>query len=246
MILQHCSGTWPDLRINPMNELATTRLIADRVARYGLCIRGAFNLRRQLPAFPTAEAIVLVGSRGSEFWSHFKTSEEFHDGQAHPLDRWSKKLGDTLAKELGGQAAHPNDGPPYHPFLQWAKEAESLESSPISVAMHPQYGLWHAYRFALLLPKRLLDINAPSYSPDVCDSCALKPCLNSCPVNAFSSQGYDVDTCYRYLVSDKTAPCHQRGCIARRACPEAVQWQYSSPHAAFHMAAFLTARAEQN
>jgi len=44
------------------------------------------------------------------------------------------------------------DGPPYHPFQQWADRAEALQPGEMLLRVRPAYGLWHAYRFALALP----------------------------------------------------------------------------------------------
>jgi hypothetical protein len=36
---------------------------------------------------------VLVGNAGSSCWRHFELSAEFMDGQPHPMDRWSRRIG---------------------------------------------------------------------------------------------------------------------------------------------------------
>jgi hypothetical protein len=158
------------------------------------------------------------------------------------MDRWSKSIGDLLAREHGGVAVYPSDGPPYAPFQQWARRAEPLQHSPLRLQIHPQWGLWHAYRFALLLPDCLAadarDLSQPVSGADICLSCDGRPCLAACPVDAFSATAYDVHACAAHLHQPQGSDCMQRGCLARRACPVAPELQYEPAHAAFHMRAF--------
>ena len=39
-----------------------------------------------------------------------------------PLDRWSRRLIERLARELGGRALFPFGGPPFLPFQRWASQ----------------------------------------------------------------------------------------------------------------------------
>ncbi len=86
---------------------------------------------------------------GREGWDAFAASPEASDGLDHPLDRWSRRLIEALARELGGKALFPFGGPPFLPFQRWAERAEPVHSSPIGLLIHPDYGLWHSYRGAL-------------------------------------------------------------------------------------------------
>ena len=75
-------------------------------------------------ALADIRTIVLAGMAGREGWSAFAASPEAGDGLGHPLDRWSRRIIETLAREFGGQAFFPFGGPPYWPFQQWARRAE--------------------------------------------------------------------------------------------------------------------------
>ena len=142
----------------------------------------------------------------------------------------------------------PSDGPPWFPFQQWARRAEPVAPSPLMLLLHPQYGLWHAYRFALVLP--LLDAGdaaalseaAQTSATDVCARCVDQPCLQACPVGAFTGTLYRVDECASHLHAPAGEGCMQSGCLARRACPVGPELRYQPEHAAFHMAAFRQAR----
>jgi hypothetical protein len=189
---------------------------------------------------PSATA-VMVGNAGGAMWERFRESR-FAGTEPDPLNRWTREVVDAVARELGAGASFPFDGPPYRPFQRWALRAETVWPSPIGILIHPEYGLWHAYRAALLFPVPLaLPERSPATKP--CDGCAEKPCLQTCPVSAFGPHGYDVARCVSHITRSEGADCLGRGCRARRACPVGRAYSYTPPHAAFHMAAFARSNA---
>lgn len=219
--------------------------LAQRLRDHGLYLRGITGLTlRELETygFPTEfTALALVGNAGSSYWPAFSSSAEYHDGAADPLDRWSRRIAASIATEFTLQPVYPFEGPPYYPFQQWAQRAESLAQSPIGVMMHPRYGLWHSYRFALL--GREFDTEqAPPAASSLCIDCTAKPCLHACPVGAFDESGYDVERCAGYLTQAPLAECHAGGCLARLACPIAPELRYIPAQGRFHLQAFLGAR----
>jgi hypothetical protein len=182
---------------------------------------------------------ILIGNAGSQFWPRFKQSAEFLDGNSNPLDRWSRKIGLAVAGQTGAKVVFPFEGPPYPPFLDWAKESGQVFSSPVSISIHWQLGLWHAYRFALEL-EELTDGSAEiNLRVSPCDSCKTKPCLSACPVSAFRQETYWVNECMDFLQAKPQSACRTNGCDARRACPVRSDLQYQSEHAQFHMNAFV-------
>ncbi len=216
------------------------------VSVHGLVLRGGFApaVEDAVPDIRSGEpaaTLVLFGNAGSSIWTAFTSSPECRDGLPDPMDRWSSRVGGEMAGVLGGRALFPFGGPPWLPFMRWAAKAEGLRSSALGMLMHPEYGLWHAYRLAIALPGNVTGLAAPDDGAHACDSCQAKPCLHACPVNAFDGTRYDVDACFDYLASHPDAPCH-RGCLARHACPEGVGYRYYESHAAFHMARFFEAR----
>ena len=231
----------------------------DCLGEYGLFVRGVTRLTtEEIERYgidPANTELALIGNIGSSYWPQFSQSPEFADGETDPLDRWSRRVAEDISQRLSVQAVYPFDGPPYFPFQQWAKRAEGLEQSPIGVMMHPEFGLWHSYRFALLgrfaLPgaglqgeqavgTTLSADQAAAASP--CLNCVSKPCLHTCPVAAFDARGYAVDQCADYLQQTPQADCHQQGCLARNACPVAPQLRYVAAQGHFHLLAFLQAR----
>jgi hypothetical protein len=185
---------------------------------------------------------VLVGNAGSSCWRYFERSAEYMDGQPHPMDRWSRRIGLAVAKKLDAQPVFPFEGPPYPPVLAWALKSGQAQPSPISMYIHRDYGLWHAHRFALFFSKPLPGIKSTAEMESPCLSCVGQPCLEACPVGAFDENIYRVDDCIDFLASDENSSCRQRGCGARRACPAGVEFRYRASHARFHMEAFLVSQ----
>ena len=187
-------------------------------------------------------SVALVGNTGSSYWPVFIKSPEYRDGLPDSLDRWSRRVAEQVANEFGAKAIYPFEGPPYFPFLQWAKRSESLSQSRMGLMIHPQYGLWHSYRFGLLMADMPVPAQPAGATQNPCKSCETQPCLNTCPVRAFSVQGYDVDSCADYLHQTPDARCHEEGCLARLACPVGRSYQDDSAEHVFHLRAFLAAR----
>ncbi len=216
------------------------------LARYGLRLRGGFATdgeqdRDILAQAPWARTLILVGNVGSELWDRSGAAIAALPG-ADPLDGWTRQTIDPIARSVEGTALYPFDGPPYWPFQRWAQRAEGVRSSPIGIQIHPEYGLWHAYRAAILLRTPIDAPRAEQAHP--CDSCVDRPCLTHCPVSAFSKDSYHVDRCVDHVVATQHDPgsCSNVGCLARLACPIGAQWRYQPDHARFHMTAFVTAR----
>ncbi len=221
--------------------------IAAAIEDRGLAVRGAFALEDadREAGLDGLSAIVLVGAAGARGWDAFAAAPEARDGLADPLDRWSRRVIDALAAELGAMPLYPFGGPPHWPFQRWAMRAESVFASPLGLLIHPVYGLWHSYRGALAFTQPIASSPPPSDSP--CEACAARPCLTACPVGAFAADGYAVETCAAHLRRPAGRPCMDAGCLARRACPVGAEFAHGPAQAGFHMRAFLAARdaAEQ-
>jgi hypothetical protein len=224
-------------RANPIETVFSA------IERAGLVPRGPFRLeeRERRGALADMRTIVLAGMAGRDGWDAFAKSPEAADGAAHPLDRWSRRVIQALARELGGKALFPFGGPPFWPFQQWARRAEPVHPSPIGLLIHPSYGLWHSYRGALGF-REALAVPEPAAVPSPCESCSERWCLTACPVGAFSAAGYDVATCVGHLKSAAGADCMGAGCLARRACPVGAERAYGLEQANFTMRAFLRAQ----
>lgn len=181
--------------------------------------------------------IALIGA-GPAMWAHFIQSVPFHDQQPDPLDRWSKSILQPLARELGGEARFPSDGPPYAPFIRWAEASGRFWQSPVGMLVHDTAGLMVSMRGALLVEaaERPKPISAPS---PCTSSCFGHPCRTACPVDALSAEkGYNVAACHQFLDTKAGQDCLQTGCKARRACPISQSFGRDPDQSAFHMRSF--------
>jgi hypothetical protein len=206
-------------------------------ATLGIVCRGGFVLEpgEELPevdAGRPSRTLVLLGF-GAMQWSVFAASAEFADGQPHPLDRWSVRVIGQLGTLFGARPLYPFGGPPWWPFQSWAQRAEVLHSSPLRILMHPRFGLWHAYRGALLFAGEFALPPRMSW-PSPCESCATKPCIASCPAGAVTPNGFDRAACAAHVASPQGIACRS-GCLSRGTCPVAVSHRYSTEQATFHM-----------
>jgi hypothetical protein len=231
-------------------ETSVLAILNAALAAHGLVVRGGIAIRDDdaLPALPSgvpARSMFLIGNVGGAMWPAFAASRDrlVPPGSTDPLDDWTRAVIAPLADQLGATALYPFDGPPFYPFQRWAERAEPVAPSPLMIYIHPKHGLWHAYRAALLLPDEASSAREPA--PPPCDSCAGRPCLSACPVNAFTGTGFDDMACARHVDSDAGTECRERGCLARRACPVGAGLAYPPAQMAFHMEAFLARRRNQ-
>lgn len=215
---------------------------AAALAPSGLILRGGFNFdvdeaRPIGPDGEMARSVLLVGNGGAAYWRQFSQWRAQQPADiANPLDSWSRQVIEAAAARVGARVIMPNDRP-FAPFQQWAKRAEGLKSSPLGMLMHPQFGLWHAWRGALLFNVEIL-IQSPDDSIHLCDLCSGKPCLNSCPADVFTGGNYGYEACVSHIRGPSGKMCRQQGCIARNSCPQAQQWRYPPQVQAFHQKAF--------
>jgi hypothetical protein len=210
----------------------------------GLEPRGWFAIEQaDIPAgngaVTAGSAAVLVGNHGPALWEAFSQSLEYRDGAAHPMDRWTRRIVEGALTRLGKPAvALFPFGNEVWPFQRFARRAMGLQSSPLGLLIHPQFGLWHALRAAIVFPG-MESVKPVPAGLHPCDDCADKPCLNTCPVGAFSAEGFAVSACRLWLAGSALTPdCMGKGCAARNACPVGTQWRYGEEQLRFHMAAF--------
>jgi len=184
------------------------------------------------------KSVVLIGKAGPAMFERFARERA---PEREQLDLWTREIVGRLAVSFGAGAVYPFGAPGY-PFLSWAERAGAGRASPLGLNIHPEFGLWHAYRAALLFPY-LFEGSAPASKEHPCDTCADKPCLASCPVAAFDAGRYDVVACVRHLGSNAERSCLSGGCLARRACPVGREFAYGLAQAQFHMRAFVSSQS---
>ena len=216
--------------------------IAAALSANGLILRGGFNFAagEDVPvgvSGAAARSVLLVGQAGAAPWPHFmRWRERRPQIIANPLDTWSRQVIGAVAEKFGARSVSPSDRP-YLPFQQWAMRAEGLKPSPLGILMHPKYGLWHAYRGALLFEDEI-GVEASHASIHLCDTCVEKPCMKSCPVDAYSPEGFAYQSCLSHVRGADGSPCRTGGCLDRNACPYGTAYRYPADVQHFHMAAF--------
>lgn len=213
--------------------------LRDAVGRFGLFVRGGFEPepRDNVPPlrdWRETRAVVLVGSAGPAMWRHF---QEQRPAGPDPLDRWTAHKLREVSARFGASAVFPFDRP-FLPFQRWLRRTEPCRVSPLRILIHPEYGLWHAMRGALLFGEPV-DLPAKLQGDPPCKGCAGRPCMTACPVDAFSARGLDTARCAKHLASPEGRDCMLHGCLARRACHVGRAYQHGADQAAFHMSALL-------
>jgi epoxyqueuosine reductase len=215
--------------------VATLAAIDAAAAAEGLAVFGAFHPEAEDGLPDGVETLVLLGPAEPGFWDRFTASEEYRDGAADPLDRWSARVIGALADAFAAEPLFPFGGPPYRPFIRWALRSGRAWVSPVGLLVHDVAGLMVSYRGALALGERL-DLPAPPGRP--CETCADKPCLDACPAGALTEAGYDVPGLQGWLGTGPGKACYDSGCAVRRACPVSDRYGRQPAQSAFHMRAF--------
>jgi hypothetical protein len=187
-----------------------------------------------------ARFVILIGNAGPEMFRRFARERA---PERETMDDWTREVVNQMAGDLDAIALYPFDRPAL-PFLSWARRGGAGHTSPLGLNIHPTYGLWHAYRAALLFPVAF-DLPRVHGGLHPCKSCADKPCLSACPVQAFDGQSYNVDACGQHINSPQGEDCMSDGCKARLACPVGRGFTYAPNQIRFHMCAFAQARREQ-
>lgn len=209
----------------------------------GLFVRGGFypDADDHVPPLPSgipAKTVLLIGNAGAQMWHAF--ARDTGAVGKNPLDTWLRPRILRAADHVRATPLFPNEGPPFAPVPDWAMAADGVHRSPIGILIHPEFGLWHVYRAALLLDRHI-DLPASPAGPSPCDSCERKPCLTVCPADAFLPDRFDAAACVAHVTSNAGTNCHERGCLARRACPVGRKYAYVPDQQKFHTAAMVRA-----
>ena len=96
--------------------------------------------------WPT-RTVIMAGNARTAMWSSFTKTRPVGE---YPLDERSRRGLNAVAASYDARLALPSKGPRYLPFRQWAMRAGPVPPSPLDILIHPQRGLWHGYRGALL------------------------------------------------------------------------------------------------
>ncbi|MBT3989122.1 MAG: hypothetical protein HOG95_09540 [Rhodospirillaceae bacterium] len=213
--------------------------IDHRIAQADMRCCGGFHPGPSDDFSATTKTVLIVGNAGnrktSNFWPSFETNRPEN---TNPLESWTRDVLTNIARDLKAEVIFPFDGPPYIPILTWAQKVEPVNPSPFGAFIHPNFGLWHAYRGVLLLDEKI-DLPKIKTPPSPCETCPDQPCLSTCPVGAIKDGDFNVEACVGFLAKPKGQVCMGQGCLARRACPVGQEHVYEPAQAEFHLQAFL-------
>ena len=172
--------------IEPVDLIDVLALTA-AVEAIGMRVRGAVSVsdlepgdRAMLPKVDgrDASSLVVIGNVGGEMWPHFRRDDPHGRPDDNALDRWTRALLAPIAERFGAVYLHPSDEP-FWPVQRWAIAADVVERSPIGLLIHPDFGLWHAYRGIFVVADDV-SRKVPGTMRDgggACVACVGQPCL---------------------------------------------------------------------
>jgi len=176
--------------------------------------------------------LLLIGHGGRQLWEEIQALDQPTD---HPFDDISIALAQQFLHDyLGNPPAHflyPQTDIPL-PLQQLGQLAGWHHPSPLGVGINGVYGLWFAYRAAVLTTD-VIGPTAPMEERSPCDSCVDRPCVGACPAGAVSSAGnFQAMACFEQRLGEKSV-CADR-CLARLACPYFVEHRYGEGQLGYH------------
>lgn len=192
-------------------------------------------VREQFPADAAGQHLLLVGHGGRALWENLQAWPAFAH-TADPIDQYTITHTERFLAEFAGNPPvkwlYPhNDTAVTVPLQKLGALAGWSYPSPLGLGIHPEFGIWFAYRAALLVDAAWAErVSAPQASP--CEACVARPCLSACPAGATHPQTFDGIACADHRLrpaSSCAATCH-----ARLACPFFTAHRYSAKQMAYH------------
>ena len=214
---------------------------AHKLFKEGLNLQAVFKLS-QLPDgikedidryAPGAEAyqyLIVLASAGSEFWRNMRQSKE---GGSDPVDSFFIRCAENIFEGEDYNIIYP--GNHFLPEL-----AGWHHDSTMGLGIHPEFGLWFAYRGLVLSNSEFIPYSESSESAgSPCETCRFKFCVQVCPANAVTTDGYRVQACKDYRLASKSL-CQTR-CVSRQACPIGKEHRYLLEQLQYHYGFSLAA-----
>ena len=174
--------------------------------------------------------LILIGNAGPAFWRALQANA---NTGSDPVDNYSHQLAKRFVEEYlyaSAEILYPGAGA--LPLQYLGALAGWHYPSPLGVGIHPQYGLWFAYRAAVLTDAPLAPSKPlPGVSP--CQHCTDRPCLSACPPRALAQPGApDLRRCLDWRCTTESSCANT--CLARLACPVGREQRYDEPQIQYH------------
>ena len=196
-------------------------------------------------AWPPASTstLLVVGHAGTSLWSHLTGGKQGRtlDAAGDPIDTFSIETSQAaLAGHLPGVARrllYPHPGCPVD-LVALGRVIGWQTPSPLGLGIHPEWGLWSAFRALWLLsagieedePDAASDLAAVA---DVCATCPTHDCVRACPAHAVAiGRRFDIGACFDHR-AEPASSCAET-CHARRACPVGPTHRYSEAQMSYH------------
>lgn len=175
--------------------------------------------------------IILIGHGGKALWSALSMKA---GRETDPIDRHSREAAVRFAEQVLVPSQYQLIYPGQEPVAlqQMGALAGWHNPSPLGLGINPDWGLWYAYRAALLTDAPLPEIAEPQANSP-CHHCEERSCLSACPAQALAvGEPIDMARCGCYRLAPDSA-CADR-CLARIECPVAPEHRYTLEQIQYH------------
>ena len=189
------------------------------------------QLGRQVDPLHRYRQLVLIGHGGKTLWRAL--AESRGAAKEDPIDHFTV---DVISNWLNRFHANIHSQVIYPTskdidLITLGELAGWHHDSPFKSGINNIWGPWFAYR-AVILADSHFAITPPQKAPSPCTTCSEKICISSCPAEACSEQGLDINKCIRYRRTPNSKCA--KTCLARISCPVQVQHQYTETQLDFH------------
>lgn len=210
---------------------------------------------RTAALLPSARRVEVLGNGGPGLFRAFRAEHAPLAGEPDPLDAWTRRQVQALARELIAEgfetlALFPWEqrGGAFADFVALGGAAGLGAPGRLGLLLHPVVGPWLAIRGLLIseqpLDEKSLNSGGPLSDFAPCRGCSA-PCVDACPGGAIGADGFVVQRCAQQRRAEPEGACAQR-CGARHACVLGQAEAYDRDAEAFHMAASLAWIEVQN
>jgi hypothetical protein len=212
------------------------------LAEQGLNLMAVFDCQSEPVAsllgdrvYDAERYLILLGNGGPNFWRALQAQAQADSND--PVDTFSRALAVRFVEQYlqaNARVLYPDEQS--LPLQQLGALAGWHHPSPLGVGIHADYGLWFAYRAAVLTDAPLKPTVWPqteSANKSPCDRCATKPCLSACPGQALNaSNPLDLTRCLAWRKTPDSS-CATT-CLARLACPVGAEQRYDQAQIRYH------------
>ncbi|HSH04339.1 MAG TPA: hypothetical protein VLL52_17645 [Anaerolineae bacterium] len=136
-----------------------------------------------IPNTPSYPYLLLLAHAGTQLWTALQTAHiDLTDHTTNPIDTYTQETIATYFRQQHPQHQYHLLYPQYQatPLMPLGQLAGWSHPTPLGLGIHPHYGLWYAYRAALVTTAPL-PLTSPNTAPSPCLTCHHKPCLTACP-----------------------------------------------------------------